>query len=295
MKRNEKMNIITVVLLVMIFLAGLLTACSPAAQNGSEGAEGTSAQKAEPKKDEDLFTGITKRGVLRVGLSIFVPWSFKDKNGELRGFEIDVAEQVAKDFGVDVEFVPTEWSGLIPSLLTGKFDVIIAGMGIVPERSLKVNFTVPYDYSGMSMVANKELCAGWDSLEDFNKPDVVLAVRLGTTAVDAVKKFMPKAQVHHFDNEVQCNQEVINGKAHASVASMPEPSRWTNKHPEVLFLPLKGELFTQEPICFALRKGEHDALNVFNSWIRLKRDEGWLQERHNYWFVGNDWEKYLAQ
>jgi polar amino acid transport system substrate-binding protein len=296
MKRNEKINVITMVLLVLIFLAGMLTACSPASQSESEGSEKTSAQKAEPQqKDEDLITRITKRGSMRVGLSIFITRSFKDKNGDLIGYEIDIAKEIAKDLDVDVEFIPTEWSGLIPALLTGKFDIIIAGMGIVPERALKVNFTEPYDiFGGVSIVASRELAAGWDSVEDFNKSDVVLAVRLGTTAVDAIKRFFPKAEVRHFDNAAQCNQEVLNGEAHASVASMPEPQRWAKEHPEELFLPLGKGLLTTEPISFALRKGgTYDDLNFFNSWIRLKHAEGWLEERHNYWVLGNEWEKFL--
>ena len=117
---------------------------------------------------ESTVEQVLKRGVLRVGMSTFVPWAMKDKNGELIGFEIDVAKKVAEDMGVKAEFIPTKWAGIIPALLTGKFDVIIGGMGIIPKRNLKVNFTIPYDYSGMSMVAHRELAKGFASLEDFN-------------------------------------------------------------------------------------------------------------------------------
>ncbi len=102
-------------------------------------------------------------------MSTFVPWAMKDKTGKLVGFEIDVATQLAKDMGVEVEFVPTSWSGIIPALLTGKFDVIIGGMGITPKRNLKVNFSNPYDYTGMSLIAHKKKAAGFKTLDDFNK------------------------------------------------------------------------------------------------------------------------------
>ncbi|MBU8910534.1 MAG: transporter substrate-binding domain-containing protein, partial [Desulfobacterales bacterium] len=104
---------------------------------------------------ESIVEKIQKQGVIRVGMSTFIPWAMKDKQGNLIGFEIDVAGKLARDMGVKIEFVPTAWSGIIPALLTGKFDVIIGGMGITPQRNLKVNFTIPYDYSGMSMVAHK--------------------------------------------------------------------------------------------------------------------------------------------
>ena len=227
-----------------------------------------------------------------MGMSTFVPWAMKDKTGKLIGFEIDVATRLAKDMGVKVEFVPTKWSGIIPALLTGKFDVIIGGMGILPSRNLKVNFTIPYDFSGMSMAANKKLAAGFDSLEDFNKPEVILTARLGGTPVDAAKKYMPKAQLRLFDDEAKIFQEVINGKAHAVVSSAPTPAFQVAAHKDTLFLPLK-ETFTKEPIGFAVRKGDPDTLNYFNNWITFVGLEGWLKDRRNYWFRTKDWESMI--
>ena len=238
---------------------------------------------------ESKLEQVLRRGVLRVGMSTFVPWAMKDMTGKLIGFEIDVATRLAKDMGVKVEFVPTKWAGIIPALLTGKFDVIIGGMGILPKRNQKVNFSVPYDYSGMSIVANRELAAGFKGLEDFNRPDVVLSVRLGATPVDAAKKYMPKAELRMFDDESQAVQEVINGKAHAMVSSAPLPAFQALKYPEKLFLPLEGT-FTKEPIGFAVHKGDFDTLNFFNNWITFVNSEGWLKERKHYWFETNAWE-----
>ena len=231
---------------------------------------------------------ILKRGVLKVGMDTFQPWAMKDKNGEFIGFEIDVARRLADDMGVKVEFVPTAWSGIIPALLTGKFDVIIGGMGILPKRALKVNFTRPYDYSGMSIVAHKELANGFSSLDDFNKKDVQVAVKLGTTAVIAAKKYLPEATLRMFENETQTYQELRNGKVHAVVGSAPRPAFEALQYEDTLFLPIKGN-FTKEPIGFALRKGDPDALAFFNSWITGVDLEGWLQERHEYWFETRDW------
>ena len=70
---------------------------------------------------------IKKRGSIKVGMSTFVPWAMRDKNGELIGYEIDVAKRLAEDMKIKAEFVPTAWDGIIPALLAGKFDVIIAG------------------------------------------------------------------------------------------------------------------------------------------------------------------------
>ncbi len=242
--------------------------------------------------EKSLLDQVLERGTLRVGVSEFVPWVMRDKTGKLVGFEVDVARRLAKDMGVKVEFVPTQWSGIIPALLTGKFDVIIGGMGIRPDRNIKVNFSIPYDYSGVSIVANSDKAKGFDSLNDFNKPGIVIASRLGTSAASAAKKFLPKAQHRMFDDEAQAVQEVLNGRAHAFVSSAPTPAFLAYKNKNKLFLPFK-DTFTKEPIGFALRKGDIDSLNYFNSWIRIATLEGWLQERHNYWFGGRDWESQI--
>jgi len=232
---------------------------------------------------------VVKRGVLKVGMSTFVPWAMKDKKGELIGFEIDVATRLAEDMGVKVEFIPTKWSGIIPALLTGKFDVIIGGMGIRPDRNLKVNFSIPYDYTGMSLLAHKKLAAGFDSLGDFNRPDVSIAARIGTTAAEATKRFMPRAKLRLFDDESQAVQEILNGRVHAVVASAPLPAFQAIKYPDRLFLPLEDN-FTREPIGFAVQKSDTDTLNYFNNWIRVVEAEGWLKERKHYWFGTKDWQ-----
>ena len=237
---------------------------------------------------------IKKRGAIRVGMSTFVPWAMRDKNGELIGYEIDVAKQLAEDMKVKAEFVPTAWDGIIPALLAGKFDVVIGGMTITPERNLTVNFTQPYANSGIHLVANKELAAGFKSLEDFNKPDVVLAVRRGATPATVAKRLMPKATLRQFDEDALALQEVLNGKAHAFITSTPTPAFEALKHPDKLFLPIP-EPFVQGAEGFALRKGDPDALNFFNNWILLRQQDGWLKERHDYWFKTRDWATRVAE
>ena len=238
---------------------------------------------------ESTIEQVMKRGVLKVGMSTFVPWAMNDKNGQLVGFEIDVAKRLAADLGVKVEFVPTKWAGIIPALLTGKFDVIVGGMSVQPGRNQKVNFSIPYDYTGQTIVASKQLAAGFKTLEDFNKPEVTLSARLGSSSVAAAKQFMPQAKLTLFDAESQAHQEVINGKVHAMVGSASTPAFQALKYPETLFLPIEGT-FTKEPIAFAVKKGDYDTINYFNNWITVVAAEGWLKEIKHHWFETKDWE-----
>ena len=242
--------------------------------------------------DGGMLAAVKKRGAMRVGFSTFVPWAMQDKNGNFIGFEIDVATRLAKDLGVKAEFIPTKWAGIIPALLTGQFDIIIAGMSVTPERAEKVDFSMPYDYAGMDIVANKQKAAGFSSLDDFNKPEVILSARTGGSAKAAIEAHMPKATVRYFDEEAQALQEVLTGRAHAFISSAPQPAFQAAKHPDILFRPLP-DTFTKEPIAFALRKGDAASLKELNAWIEKARQDGWLKDRKHYWFETTDWEPLL--
>jgi polar amino acid transport system substrate-binding protein len=87
---------------------------------------------------------IKKRGEMVIGMEVaYVPYEFF-KDGEVMGYDVDIARQFAEKLGVKVKFVDTEWNGIIPALLAKKFDAIISGMTITKERTEKVNFTMPY-------------------------------------------------------------------------------------------------------------------------------------------------------
>jgi polar amino acid transport system substrate-binding protein len=242
---------------------------------------------------DSVITQIQEEGVIRIGLSLFVPWSMRDVNGDLIGFELDVGRQLAEDMGVEVEFVPTAWDGIIPALLAGNFDVIISGMSVTAQRNLTVNFTDPYAFSGLAILANREMTAGM-SLEDLNSPDVIFSARRGATPAVVIADRFPEAQLLLFDEDGAAAQEVLNGNAHATMASQPSPNREAGRHPDVLYVPF-DQLFDPRGEGFAVRRGDPDALNYFNNWIAQQWRSGWLQERHDYWFATEDWADQVAQ
>ncbi len=243
-------------------------------------------------KDSVIET-IKKRGAIKIGLSVFVPWSMRDKKGELVGFELDVGRKLAKDMGVDAEFIPTAWDGIIPALLTGKFDVIISGMSITPARNLTVNFSEPYAYSGSTILANKKKTEGM-SEADFNHKDIIFAARRGATTATAISAVFPNATLRLFDEDGAAVQEVLNGNAHATLDTEPSPTRWITKYPETLYKPV-DKIYSPSGEAFALRKGDSDALNFFNHWIAAEWRSGWLKERQDYWFRSLEWEKLISK
>jgi polar amino acid transport system substrate-binding protein len=236
---------------------------------------------------------VNDRGILRVGMSTFVPWAMRNKQGELIGFEIDVAKRLAKDSGWEVEFVPTAWDGIIPALLAKKFDVIIGGMSITKERAKSVLFTTPYSHSGVQVAANKELAEGFSTFDDFNSRRVKIAARRGAFTVQIARETFPKARILQFDDDAQAFQEVLNGNAHAVIASSPKPEHEVIKHSKVLFLPF-DERLSKGNEAFAVRLGENDKKAFFDDWIEARTEDGWLAERYEYWFSTLDWQDQVA-
>jgi len=236
---------------------------------------------------------INERGTLRVGMSTFVPWAMRDKQGELIGFEIDVAKRLAKDSGWQVEFVPTAWDGIIPALLAKKFDVIIGGMSITPERSKSVLFSAPYSHSGVQVAANKELAEGFSEFSDFNSRRVKIAARRGAFTVQVARETFPKAKILQFDDDAQAFQEVLNGNAHAVIASSPKPEHEAVKNSDKLFIPFTERL-SKGNEAFAVRLGEADKEDFFNQWIQARTQDGWLEQRYEYWFSTLDWQDQIA-
>ncbi|KAB0475155.1 transporter substrate-binding domain-containing protein [Vibrio sp. IB15] len=237
---------------------------------------------------------INERGSLRVGMSTFVPWAMRNKQGDLVGFEIDVAKRLAEDSGWKVEFVPTAWDGIIPSLLSNKFDVIIGGMSITEARAKSVLFTEPYSHSGVQLAANKELAEGFSKISDFDSRRVKIAARRGAFTVQVARETFPKAKVLQFDDDAQAFQEVLNGNAHAVIASSPKPEHEAIKNADTLFIPF-DERLSKGNEAFAVRLGETDKAEFFNEWIKARTEDGWLKERYEYWFSTLDWQDQIAQ
>ncbi len=233
-----------------------------------------------------------ERGTLRVGMSSFVPWVMQDKKGNYIGFEVDVAKRLAKDFGLELEILPTRWSGIVPALLTGKFDVIIGGLSITPDRSLRANFSIPYDHVVIEIIGRKDKLQETDDLQAYNSSETIVSVRTGTTAAAAAKKVLPKATIRYFDDEATAVQEAVTGRATLFFTSAPFGSFEVLRDTEKLRHAIEGGIFPQ-PIAMAIRKGDMDTLNAFDSWIRNVESEGWLAEKRRYWFQSKEWEHLL--
>ena len=234
---------------------------------------------------------ILQRGELRVGFeSGYVPFEMTDKKGNFIGFDMDYGRRLAKEMGVKFVPVNTAWDGIIPALVTDKFDIIMGGMTITQERNLKVAFAEPYIVVGQTILLNKKHEGTVKSYKDLNDPKYILTSRMGTTGEQAIKKMIPKATYKGFESEAEAGLEVINGKADALVYDLPfcgflYGSQGKGK---TVFL---SKPFTYEPLAWAINQGDPDFLNWLNNFLRQTRGDGFYDKTYNKWIIGSDWKK----
>ncbi|MBI2384355.1 MAG: transporter substrate-binding domain-containing protein [Gammaproteobacteria bacterium] len=231
---------------------------------------------------------VLKRGELRVGLEAgYMPFEMRDRKGDIIGFDVDLARLMAKYMGVKLAIVNMQWDGIIPALLTDKFDLLMGGMTITPERNLKVNFADPYVYIGQTLILNKKHEASIKSYKDLNDPRYAIATKLGTTGDIAARRYLPKATLKAFETEADAAMEVRQGRADAFVYDMPFNVVYVAQNPGNI-VHLK-EPFTQEALGWAVRKGDPDFLNWLNHFLAQIKRDGTYDALYRKWFENAAW------
>jgi cystine transport system substrate-binding protein len=121
-----------------------------------------------PASAADLLATVKARGTLKVALEgTYPPFNYKEKNGELAGYDVDVARLIGGKLGVKVEFVSSEWASILAGLSANKYDVIISQVGINPKRELAFDFSSPYIYSMPQLIVRKDEKASYTALADL--------------------------------------------------------------------------------------------------------------------------------
>ena len=240
---------------------------------------------------QSTLEGILKKGQLRVGFEAgYMPFEMTNQKGKFVGFDIDMAKEMAK--AMNVKFVPvnTAWDGIIPSLVTDKFDIIMSGMTATQERNLKINFANPYIIVGQTILINKKDQSKIKSYKDLNNPKYIVTSKLGTTGEQAVQRLIPKCSYKSFKTEPKAALEVVNGKADAFVYDLPYC---------VVFMAQQGagklvfldKPFTYEPLAWAIGKGDPDFMNWLNNFLNQIKNDGRYDRIYNKWIKSTGWIK----
>jgi His/Glu/Gln/Arg/opine family amino acid ABC transporter permease subunit len=224
---------------------------------------------------------VRARGELVIATDATYPPFEYVENDKLIGFDIALAEEVAKELGVRSKPVTMEWSGVFAALETGKCDLVWSGVTITAERKKGNAFTRPYFLSGQVLVRRKG-----DPIrtpEELIKDGKTVAVQQETTGQFAMeKRGMPKDRIHRFDTLQDALLDVRNGKSDAAVGDLPPLAAMIRKgYPELEVVP--GGPFVEENLGIVARRDARDLVAAINTALDRIMADGRYSRLYTEW------------
>lgn len=251
-------------------------------------AVGATADLQGAAAQDSLLHRILERGTLRVGTTgDYPPYSELDQaNNTYKGYEIDVATQLAADLGVKVEFVPTSWDTLGAGIQADKYDVTASGITMTLERLKSVAFSDPYLDSPLVPLILKKDDGKYASWRDLDKAGIKLAVMAGTSAEESAKKSFTQAEIVSITAPALDYQELLAGRVDAAITDTifikKALTQYANDVAVVgLDKPIEGQ-----PISMMTLQGDQVWLNWVNTWIKLKQQTGFFDSLFDKWIAG---------
>jgi len=232
---------------------------------------------------QDVLNG----GVLKVGTTgDWNPMTMKNPaTNSYTGYDIDVMTELAKDLGVKVKFVPTDWKTLVSGVTSGKYHMT-GSASVSPARAKATGYSISYFSLAtvpLTLVKNANKFKDWG---DLNKPGVTVAATLGTTQEKQVKLFFPKAKHKIVEAPARDFQEVLAGRADAHITSNVEAYKLVEKYTQMMVVPVKAAK-ARTPIAMLLPQGDQVWINYVNTWIGLKTERGFFNKLGRKWKLNN--------
>jgi cystine transport system substrate-binding protein len=267
---------IAVLALSLASLAAL-TACGTASNNAQNPANSTSSQAGG-----DLLAQIKKSGEIKIGTEgTYAPFTFHDSNNQLTGFDVELAEAVAKQLGVKADFVETPWDGMFAGLNDKRFDMIANEVGVNPERKKKYDFSAPYITSTAVLIVRKDN----NTIHSFTdlkgkKAAQTLTSNYGKMARSNGAEIV---DVQGFDDAVQL---VESGRADATINDKLSFLTFLKQHPNA---PLKIAAVSPDAgqSAFVFRKGNPQLVDAVNKALKKIEQNGTYEKISEKWFGQN--------
>jgi len=259
----------------------LLSACAHMTQN-------TANVSPAPVLDR-----IVKKGELVVGTAASMPpLNMTTKEGEIIGFEIDIAAYMAEAMGVKLRLEAMPFSDLLPALESGKIDMILSGMTITANRNLKVAFVGPYFTSGKAFLTKDKNIAAAKEGSEINSPDRTLVALKGSTSQAFVEEIITQAKLVTTENYDKAVAMVIEDKADALVADYAICAVSVMRYPDEGLISIFTKL-TYEPIGIAVPAGDPLLVNWVENFLRNLVGSGRMEALVASWLKSSYWLKKL--
>ena len=216
----------------------------------------------------------------------YPPFNFRTDDGTLTGYDVDVAQEIGTRIGAEIEFVCQEWKGMIPSLLAGKFDLIVASMSITDERLEQIDFSEPYRVSIGQFIGSKEkelaLFDG-DEVNPAGFEGVKIGLERATTYENWIKAHVPDADVAYYDSNEAMYLDLAAGRVDAIMTNpMKAYLSFLSKEDgagfEVVGPQIEDQAYFGTGVGVGLRKDNDELLTNINAALKGMVEDGTLGE-----------------
>lgn len=264
-------------LLFLIIVVSLvsLTACG---SNSSKAKEG----KKETAEGENALERIQNSGKLIIGTTgNYRPFSYMDSNNELTGYDIEWANIIAEELGVEAEFITGQFSGLIPGLVANKFDIILSGVNITEERAKSIDFSEPYAQDGAVAVIKK----GSNSVKSINDIEgKVVGVNAGSAFEEVVKQIGGYKELKVYPGAAESFSDLVSGRVDVVAIGLPAAAEYIQNSPSGKDIQIIGEPFDVKGIGVAIPKEQAELKAEINRIIQAKKEDGTYNELSQKYF-----------
>lgn len=216
----------------------------------------------------------------------YPPFNNLTSDGKLVGFDIDIANALCEEMQVKCEFVVNDWDGMIPSLIAGKFDAVIASMSITEERKEKVDFSEKYYNTPPAIAVPKD--SDISEASDAGLSGRIIGAQSSTTHSNYAEEKLSSADIRLYPTPDEYKLDIANGRVDAVVDDVIVLSEWL-KTDDGACCKLLGTL-TPDPVIngegagIAVRKGEDELREMFTTAIAAIRENGKYKEINDKYF-----------
>lgn len=229
---------------------------------------------------------ILARGTLRVGYTKDrLPYVFVNKKGQLVGFDIEMAHDLARELGVSLEFFLLERGKVEEQLNAGYCDIVMAGLRITPQKALKVTFSQPYLDETIAFVVKDHLRESFSNRQDLLKQE---SLRIGLIKdpyiLDLVRSYLPQAKLVQLQSPRDFFRKK-KGDLDALLFTAEAGSAWTLLYPEYTVVVPQPDTISI-PLAYAIPRGDRQFSDFLNSWLALKKTDGTIEKLFNHWILG---------
>ena len=242
------------------FLTGVLAGCSDSGNSGGE-TNGSFRTVDEIKENGKVVIGV---------FSDKAPFGYVDENGAYQGYDVYFAERIARDLGVEVEYVSTDPASRVENVATGKVDIILANFTVTEERAQQVDFALPYMQVKLGVVSpDSDVVTSIDDLADKT-----LIIVKGTTAETYFEQNYPDVELLKYDEYADAYNALLDGRGDAFSTDNTEVLAWALTNPG--FTVGIDALGNADTIAPAVQKGNSSLLNWLNDEIKGLADENFF-------------------